>query len=198
MANRDHELPLRERKKMKLEHKITHCALQLFEKKGYDAVSIDDIAEAADISKGTFYNYFPTKEAVLSIISQNSVNKVKESMLKAPVTEDPIEMIRLCFHYLLDDIYLWRNVAREIALMSVSNEVIHTCLSTLIVGYVDMAQKRGIFRGDYDCESLSCSLMGIYYVAIFGFDSSISKEECKKKLDASYSFMLEGILNHGN
>lgn len=39
------------KKKQQVEHKITHSALRLFEKSGYDAVSIDDIAEAAEVSK---------------------------------------------------------------------------------------------------------------------------------------------------
>lgn len=187
------KIPLREKKKRQVEHKITHSALQLFEKKGYDAVSIDDIAETAEVSKSTFYNYFATKEAVLVKLSLNSVNNVKEAMSKAPSPDDPIEMIHLSFHYLIDDIYSWRNVARESAMISVYNKAAHDIVSSLIVDYVANAQKKGIFRTDYNCDMITRSLMGIYYIAIFGLDPKITKKECKKQLDISFSLLLEGI-----
>lgn len=188
------KLPLREKKKRQVEHKITHSALQLFEKKGYDAVSIDDIAETAEVSKSTFYNYFATKEAVLIKLSLNSVNNVKEALSKAPAPDDPIEMIHLSFHYLIDDIYSWRNVARESAMISVYNKAAHEIVSNLIVDYVANAQKKGIFRTDYNCDMITHSLMGIYYIAIFGLDPKITKKECKKQLDIALAFMLEGIM----
>jgi AcrR family transcriptional regulator len=188
------KLPLREKKKRQVEHKITHSALQLFEKNGYDAVSIDDIAETAEVSKSTFYNYFATKEAVLIKLSLNSVNNVKDALSKAPAQDDPVEMIHLSFHYLIDDIYSWRNVARESAMISVYNKAAHDTVSNLIVDYVANAQRKGIFRTDYHCDMITHSLMGIYYIAIFGLDPKISKKECKKQLDIALSFMLEGIM----
>jgi AcrR family transcriptional regulator len=195
MITNEPKLPLREKKKLQVEHKITHSALQLFEKNGYDAVSIDDIAEAAEVSKSTFYNYFATKEAVLVKLSMNSVNGVKETLAKKPRQDDPIEMIRLSFHCLIDDIYSWRNVAREAAMISVYNEAAHKTVNQLIEDHVVNAQKKEIFRTDYDSDMITRSLMGIYYIAIFGLDPNISKKECKKQLDVTFSFLLEGILN---
>ena len=197
MSNIGQKIPLREKKKQQVEHKITHSALQLFEKSGYDAVSIDDIAEAAEVSKSTFYNYFATKEAVLVKLSINSVNNVKEAMAKAPAQDDPVEMIRQSFHCLINDIYSWRNVAREAAMISVYNEAAHDVINNLIVDYVDLAQKKEIFRNDYSCAIITRSLMGIYYIAIFGLDPRISKNECKKQLDYTFSILLEGITNKG-
>jgi AcrR family transcriptional regulator len=197
MITSEPKMPLREKKKRQVEHKITHSALQLFEKKGYDAVSIDDIAETAEVSKSTFYNYFVTKEAVLIKLSMNSVNNVKDILAKAPAQDDPIEMIRLGFHCLIDDIYSWRNVAREAARISVYNKDAHDMVNNLIVNYVADAQKNGIFRSDYDCDMITRSLMGLYYIAIFGLDPKISKKECKKQLDVSLTFLLEGIERKG-
>jgi AcrR family transcriptional regulator len=195
MINKEQKIPLREKKKLQVEHKITHSALQLFEKNGYDSVSIDDIAETAEVSKSTFYNYFATKEAVLVKLSMNSVNNVKESLAKAPDQDNPVEMIRQSFHCLIDDIYSWRNVAREAAMISVYNEAAHVTINNLIVDYVDSAQKKGIFRNDFDCGTITRSLMGIYYIAIFGLDPKISKKECKKQLDITFSFLLDGIIS---
>lgn len=195
MTTSEPKLPLREKKKRQVEHKITHSALQLFEKNGYDAVSIDDIAEAAEVSKSTFYNYFVSKEAVLIKLTMNSVNNVKEILSKVPAQDDPIEMIRLGFHCLIDDIYSWRNVAREAAMIGVYNETAHDMINNLIVDYVANAQEKGIFRSDYPCDLVTRSLMGIYYIAIFGLEPKISKKECKKQLDITLSFLLEGIIS---
>lgn len=46
--------------------RLYRCALRLFAERGYFATTIEDITEAADLGKGTFFNYFPSKEHVLS------------------------------------------------------------------------------------------------------------------------------------
>lgn len=56
---------LRQRKKMRTRAAIQKEALRLFLDKGYDETTIEDIAEAADISPSTFFNYYPNKEAVV-------------------------------------------------------------------------------------------------------------------------------------
>ena len=56
---------LRERKKLKTKEAIQRVALRLFEKQGYDETTIEEIAAAVEISPSTFFNYFPTKEAVV-------------------------------------------------------------------------------------------------------------------------------------
>ena len=56
---------LRERKKLATWRAIRATALRLFNERGFDAVSIDEIAAAAEISRTTFFNYFSGKEAVV-------------------------------------------------------------------------------------------------------------------------------------
>jgi AcrR family transcriptional regulator len=53
---------LRERKKTETRERIAAVAAALFRARGYDAVTIDEVAVAADVSKKTVFNYFPTKE----------------------------------------------------------------------------------------------------------------------------------------
>jgi AcrR family transcriptional regulator len=56
---------LRERKKARTKTAIQEHALRLFRGQGYDATTVEQIAEAAEISPSTFFRYFPTKEAVV-------------------------------------------------------------------------------------------------------------------------------------
>jgi len=56
---------LRERKKIETLHRLQEEALRLFDEQGYDATTIEQIAEAAGVSPSTFYRYFPTKEDVV-------------------------------------------------------------------------------------------------------------------------------------
>jgi len=55
----------RERKKIAVRSHILSTAIELFSRRGLDAVTIDEIAAAADVGKGTVYNYFTTKEDIV-------------------------------------------------------------------------------------------------------------------------------------
>jgi AcrR family transcriptional regulator len=53
---------LRERKKRQTRETIAHAAMALFARHGFDAVTVADVARAADVSEKTVFNYFPAKE----------------------------------------------------------------------------------------------------------------------------------------
>ena len=57
---------LRERKKAKTRAAIQEHALRLFRAQGYAATTVEQIAEAAEVSPSTFFRYFPTKEDVVA------------------------------------------------------------------------------------------------------------------------------------
>ena len=56
---------LRERKKIKTRETIRREAFRLIQENGYAATTVEQIAEAAEVSPSTFFRYFPTKESVL-------------------------------------------------------------------------------------------------------------------------------------
>ena len=59
-------LGLRERKKIKARLAIERAALELVLERGYDGTTVEDICERAEVSKKTFFNYFPSKAAVVT------------------------------------------------------------------------------------------------------------------------------------
>jgi AcrR family transcriptional regulator len=65
MPNAEQPYGLRERKKAKTRASIREHALRLFREHGYAATTVEQIAEAAEVSPATFYRYFPTKEDVV-------------------------------------------------------------------------------------------------------------------------------------
>lgn len=66
------------RKKEATKQKIIGAAMQLFKEQGVDGTTMEQIAREADIAKGTLYNYFPVKEAIISEYIQRAF-KEKES-----------------------------------------------------------------------------------------------------------------------
>jgi AcrR family transcriptional regulator len=71
------------------ERAIRAAALQLMTERGYEATSTDDIARAAGVSRRTFFNYFPTKEAVLFLPVDILPGMIGATLRARPLGEDP-------------------------------------------------------------------------------------------------------------
>jgi TetR/AcrR family transcriptional regulator, cholesterol catabolism regulator len=70
----------RERKKLEVLNRIREAALELFREKGYEATRVEEIAERADVAKGTFFNYFPRKDALLRSLAEDVVDELLEEL----------------------------------------------------------------------------------------------------------------------
>lgn len=87
---------LRHQKKQQMRRRLYESALELFRQQGFEGARVIDVVAAAQVSEATFYNYFPTKEAVL----QAAATEVKElygellSALVAREDESALERLR--------------------------------------------------------------------------------------------------------
>ncbi|MGA3080280.1 MAG: TetR/AcrR family transcriptional regulator [Terracidiphilus sp.] len=73
----------RQRRAAETRVRLFRCALQLFAERGFSSVTVEEITEAADVGKGTFFNYFETKDHVLCVMAEIQLGKVKEAIANA-------------------------------------------------------------------------------------------------------------------
>lgn len=93
------EPSLRERKKLRTLQTIRREAYRLFAAQGYEATTVDQIADAAEVSPSTFFRYFPTKEDV--VLKDEYDPALVEALRARPPGEPIIESIR---HALTDSL----------------------------------------------------------------------------------------------
>ncbi|MFB9831236.1 acyl-CoA-like ligand-binding transcription factor [Actinoallomurus acaciae] len=85
---------LRERKKARTRAAIQSNALRLFREQGYDATTIDQIIEAAEVSESTFFRYFPAKE---DLVLQDDYPAIVEMYREQPADMPPVQAMRAGF-----------------------------------------------------------------------------------------------------
>ena len=73
----------RQRRAAETRLRLFRCALQLFAERGFPNVTVEDITEAADVGKGTFFNYFESKDHVLGVMAEIQLGKVREALTLA-------------------------------------------------------------------------------------------------------------------
>jgi AcrR family transcriptional regulator len=78
----DEQAPIgrRERRRLEVRARVLEAAVGLFEERGYDATTVADICERADIAYGTFFNHFPEKRDVLRMLADRAVETVEEKL----------------------------------------------------------------------------------------------------------------------
>jgi len=83
----------RERKKSAVRSKIIAAAIELFSRKGIENATVEQIAEAADIGKGTVYNYFETKEDIVVAFMADLERRVQARLHRLAALTGPLDSI---------------------------------------------------------------------------------------------------------
>ena len=85
---------LRERKKLATRHALHVAALQLVAERGLDSVSVDEIADRADVSPRTFFNYFSSKDDAVIGLDPAAPQELFDAFSSRPAEESPVEALR--------------------------------------------------------------------------------------------------------
>ena len=82
---------LRERKKARTREALQEAAMERFARQGFDGTTVEEIAEACEVSPRTFFRYFPTKEDVLFADAAARRERLLEVIAERPVEEPAFE-----------------------------------------------------------------------------------------------------------
>ena len=92
----------RERKKQQTRDELMNHAARLFAERGFDSVTTEDIAEAADVSQRTFFRHFPSKEAVLYGHVDELQAAIRHAFEARPADESNVAAIRAAMRTIAD------------------------------------------------------------------------------------------------
>ncbi len=88
---------LRERKKRATREHLLHTAITLIEEHGFDQLTVEQIAAAADVGKGTIYNYFATKEDIVVAFFVDLERRVQQRMARWTTSRTTLEEVLTSF-----------------------------------------------------------------------------------------------------
>src|SRR5213078_2740466 len=80
----------RQRRSAEIRERLFRSALALFAEKGFAETTVEDITEAADVGKGTFFNYFPSKDHILLAFGEMQLGKLEAAIDLAGLTGEPM------------------------------------------------------------------------------------------------------------
>ncbi len=167
--NRGVAAGLRERKKQKTRAAIQREAMRLFQAQGYEATTIEQIADAAEISPSTFFHYFPSKE---DVVLTDDYDPLFVRLLGERPPEEPLsDAIR---RVLVDGLGAILERDRDIVLARAKLVLRVPALRARILGDLEqaqdllreiLAQRTGRDPDDFELRVIAHVLIGAMYAA---------------------------------
>lgn len=167
---------LRELRKKELKERIFLQALQLFHEKGFEQVTVQEIAAACGIGKGTFFNYFAKKEDILLYLGESQLDLLQRSIEKHRDIDHPKEQI-MC---VLDDLLL--NFSSHSKLMKLAAmEIIKSAslagkesksvqqLHLQLASIIDSAVHNGKLSSRWETDIIATTIVGVYFHTVLSW-----------------------------
>ncbi len=167
--------------KEKKRSEIARKAMEIFVSKGFQATTIQDIADAASMGKGTIYHYFRTKEEILMAVSIEIFLEMERSLgaalLRMDQPEERLTALILESLKLNPDIENLYIITMELWLMNLRNsrhndfmqmiKDLHRDLRTMAAKMIDMGKNKGLFDQGIDSDALSVYLITSFDGVVF-------------------------------
>ncbi len=188
----------RELNKIQSRRRILKASRRLFSEKGYDETMMDDIAQKAEVSKATIYNYFPNKDSLLIGIVDEVFERIREQLdnhVDKKLNSE--EKLRMALEEFVVSSVDYLSLSRRISylnscedgpLYATRREMINL-LKALIIG----AQGEGLFDPEADAGDIVDVVMGIYLIALFEWShiDEYTPEFLHEKLNRFFDVMLQ-------
>jgi AcrR family transcriptional regulator len=161
----------RERKKRALRQRIYDEAARLFLRQGFDATTVEQISEAADVAQATFFNHYPTKDDLIQQMASQVLGVVhlliEEQRKRDATTAERIdEMIDRAINLIQNTQHLTRDLLR--ALMRRPEEPARMLpeVRAELAEFMRDGQEAGDVRVDRDAGFLAEMLIAVFYGTI--------------------------------
>ena len=188
---------LRAEKKDRLRRQLLANAIQLFRERGFEEVTIDDIIRPLEVSQATFFNYFPSKDALLQQAAEDAVVQYRE-MLETEIRRDSPTAEKM--HRLLEDMgrglradkRFYRTLFTR-SVLHLGNVKAHGVLSDLSAAVMRQGQERGDIRLEYDPHELAHIFIGVYYAIIMRWLHGDGSQSLVERLHRGAAIFLSGV-----
>jgi AcrR family transcriptional regulator len=194
----------RERKKIAAQSRILSTAIELFAQRGIEAVTIDEIASAADVGKGTIYNYFATKEDIVVAFMADLEVRLAPRIMRFKSGERPADRALadyILLHFRLKEPYhafvrvflaqMFMDTERFLPYMVEMQKYIDPPLQSLFAAFAD----RGLLRAGIDIPQLILSFktMHLGLTALWAVEGP-PFQQTTQVVRQQMQFFTEGIL----
>jgi len=193
-------VPRRVRHSAELRERLFRAALILFGKKGFAETTVEDITEAADVGKGTFFNYFPTKEHILMAFGEMQLGKLETVVRDAQQSDLPMqEVLRILVLRMTEEPIRNPAIIRALLLANLSSVPvrgamlrIHDRNRALLGQLIRHGQERSEIRTDLPAEEIA----QVWRQTIFGtllFWSLAGDTSLSERIEQSLKILWNGI-----
>ena len=190
----------RVRRGAELRERLFRAALVLFGKKGYAETTVEDITEAADVGKGTFFNYFPTKEHILTAFGEMQLGKLEAIVHDTKQSDLPMqEVLRMLVLRMTEEPIRNPAIVRALLQANLSSARvrgamlrIHDRNRALLGQLIRHGQERREIRTDLPPEEIA----QVWRQTIFGtllFWSLAGDASLTQRIEQSLSLLWTGI-----
>jgi AcrR family transcriptional regulator len=195
----------RERHRTQTRDRLYQSALALFAERGFLKTTVEDITEAADVGKGTFFNYFPTKEHILAEFGGGYVAAMERSLEEARRTKGPImpvihELATIKVGLINENDALIRAIySAHASCESVRRELknrIDACRRSL-TEIMKIAQGRGEVRSDVSAAELARSAQITFMGVSMGW-AIYPHSTLRKVLEETWALLEPGLRGSGS